>query len=112
VVFVIYTVPAFLIDAYDGDTLHADLDLGWGVWLRKDTIRLARINAPEMGSAEGTAARDFIRGLIAPLIASGKPASFASSGFDKYKRALGEVVIPAGNISDLMLASGHAVPYV
>jgi|TARA_R110000824_G_scaffold73763_4_gene187809 micrococcal nuclease len=36
-----------LVRIIDGDTLVADLDLGFGVWLRDQRVRLHNINTPE-----------------------------------------------------------------
>lgn len=36
------------IDVYDGDTITIDIDLGFGIWLRNQKIRLADINTPEI----------------------------------------------------------------
>lgn len=107
----LWIVPAVLVRVVDGDTIRCDLDLGWGLWLRNEPIRLARINAPELRTPAGDAASEFLTKLCAPIL--GAPAAtFHSTGFDKYRRALGElVVVSLGNLSDLMLATDHAVPY-
>ena len=42
-----------IIDRWvDGDTVDVDIDLGFGVWLKDQRVRLYGINAPE--SALGT----------------------------------------------------------
>jgi micrococcal nuclease len=38
---------ATLVRVVDGDTVDCDIDLGFGVWLRNQRIRLYGINAPE-----------------------------------------------------------------
>lgn len=108
-----YVVPCRVVEVVDGDSLHCDLDLGWGVWLIDEPVRLARIDAPELSEPGGDEARDFLsaqlQGVIASLRAS---CTLTSVGFDKYRRALGELVVPGlGNVSDLMLQAGQAVPY-
>jgi endonuclease YncB( thermonuclease family) len=112
---VIWTVPARLRRVVDGDTVHCDLDLGWGVWLGDEPIRLARINAPELRTPDGDAARLFLAAQTQGLLLDSQAAwrcTFTSKGFDRYRRALGELVCPGvGNLSDLMLSSGHAEPY-
>jgi micrococcal nuclease len=108
----IYTVPARLVRVVDGDTLRVDLDLGWGVFMLDEPIRLARINAPEMSTPEGVEARDFLTSILLQPLAAQTECSFASHGFDKYRRALGELIVPSvGNISDMMLSTGHATAY-
>jgi micrococcal nuclease len=109
-----WTVPARIRRVVDGDTLRVDLDLGWGVWLGDEPIRLAGINADEMNTIEGQAARDFLAAHLEPLIDPPTMwrCSFVSTGFDKYRRALGFIYTPDGvNLSTLMLQSGHAEPY-
>jgi micrococcal nuclease len=51
-----YTYKAAVIDVTDGDTIVVDIDLGFGVWLRKQSIRMAKINAPELKGATVEAA--------------------------------------------------------
>jgi micrococcal nuclease len=107
-----YTVPARIVRTVDGDTLRVNLDLGWGIWLRNEPIRLAGINAPETSTTEGVQARDFLAGILEQPIAVGTECSFVSHGFDKYRRALGVLIVPSvGNLSELMLSAGHAVAY-
>ena len=36
-----------LLRVIDGDTVDVDIDLGFGVWLRKQRIRLYGIDTPE-----------------------------------------------------------------
>jgi micrococcal nuclease len=60
----LYHYRAVIAEVYDGDTVTADVDLGFSVWLRGERLRLARINAPEVRGDEkesGLAARDFLR---------------------------------------------------
>ncbi len=63
----LYHYKANVVSVYDGDTIHADIDLGLYSWRKKEKIRLARINAPELRGAEkekGHAARDYLRSRI------------------------------------------------
>ena len=62
-----YTYKAKVISVYDGDTIRADIDLGFGVWLRNQSIRLEGINAPEVRGEEkesGIVARDRLIDLL------------------------------------------------
>ena len=47
-----HTYKAYLERVVDGDTLHVNLDLGFGIF-HKEILRLAKINAAEMSTAEG-----------------------------------------------------------
>ncbi len=41
-----------LVKVIDGDTVDVDIDLGFGVWLKKERIRLAGIDTPESRTRE------------------------------------------------------------
>ena len=36
-----------LVKVVDGDTIDVDIDLGFGVWLRKQRVRMMGIDTPE-----------------------------------------------------------------
>jgi micrococcal nuclease len=43
-----YVYKAEVTAVHDGDTITADVDLGFDVWMRNQSIRLFGINAPEL----------------------------------------------------------------
>ena len=52
---------------YDGDTVTADIDLGFGVMLTKQKLRLSRVKAPEIRGPErskGLKSRNALREKI------------------------------------------------
>jgi endonuclease YncB( thermonuclease family) len=106
-----WTVPAHLVRIVDGDTIVCELDLGWNIHLT-GTIRLLGINAPEMRTPEGVAARDFLATQVAP----GDPVVVVSTRLlgntEKYGRCLASVRLASGaDISTTMLSTGHAISY-
>lgn len=103
----VWTVPATVVSVHDGDTAHMLLDLGWYVTYGPARVRVARINAPELPTPEGVAARDF----ASALLPAGLKVVFASHSLDKYGRPLGTIALPDGqDFGQAMLDSGHAVP--
>ena len=42
-----YEYKAKLIKVVDGDTVDVDIDLGFGVWMKKQRIRMYGIDTPE-----------------------------------------------------------------
>ena len=63
----LYFYKAQVISVYDGDTCTVDIDLGMGIWNRKEKLRFYRINTPEIRGderEEGIRSRDFLRALI------------------------------------------------
>lgn len=99
------TFEAKVLSVYDGDTITADIALGFDIRITTK-IRLARINAPEMRGKEkekGTVARDALRGKIL-----GQTVQFGYVTKGKYGRAVGELVYGEENINDWMVKEGFA----
>lgn len=62
-----YRYRALITSVYDGDTVTANIDLGFGIWMQSQKIRLYGINAPELKGAtkeQGLLARDFLAELV------------------------------------------------
>ncbi len=98
---------------YDGDTIRVDIDLGMSIVFRNESVRLSRINAPELRGQEreqGLAARDYLRDRI-----EGKEIILQTQKDEKgkYGRFLVEVWIDddgkAVNVNDEMVSKGFAV---
>ena len=109
----LFHYTAFVQSVFDGDTCRVDIDLGLGIWLRNEKLRLVRINAPEMtgsGRALGTASRDFLRELI-----DGREIIIETvkDQRGKYGRYLAEIWIEQEgvwmNVNDALVAAGHAI---
>jgi len=109
-----YHYKAKVISVYDGDTVRADIDLGLGVWIHNEKLRLLRINAPELRGnekIEGLAARDFLRELVLGQVV------FIQTKRDrrgKYGRYLAELWLETEpdvwmNVNDKLVEAGHAV---
>ena len=106
---------AYVLDVYDGDTITIDINLGLGVVLAKQKIRLYGINTPEIRGgtpeekARGFAARDYLRAVIlnkAIILETHKDKS------GKYGRLLGTIWVDGVNVNALLIATEHAVEYL
>ena len=113
-----YTYKAKLMRVVDGDTVDAEIDLGFGVFM-KQRIRLYGINTPESRTRDleekekGLKAKARVEELLA--LTEGKFFLY-SKGVDKYGRCLGDVRIEPNihnhiNLSEKLLAENLAVPY-
>lgn len=95
-----------VVRVIDGDTFVARNIISGGV----STVRLARINAPEMGVYDGLDARCQLAYLLSkqePLLLIKDPAQFSR---DVYGRKIRFVYQSAFiNVGDIMLAKGYAV---
>ena len=106
-----YEYRAFVRKVYDGDTITVDIDLGFGVVLKSQKIRLLKINAPEIRGkrrAEGLKSRDFLRENIGNKWVIIKTTKDKKG---KYGRWLGEVFLGDRNINDLLVEKGLAEVY-
>lgn len=109
-----YTYKAIVQRIVDGDTIIVDIDLGFGVWLREQSVRLSKINAPEIRGATreaGLVAKDFLSKLILNKWVQIR----TEKGDDKYGRWLATVLIEEDqNLIDInhkMVVEGHANNY-
>lgn len=103
-----WIVPATVVSIVDGDTFHLVLDLGWRISYQA-RVRIAHVNAPELSTPEGVAAREWAETVIKP----GDPVVFRSKALDKWGRPLGELAFgPEAARVDYgtaLLGAGHAV---
>ncbi len=106
-----YEYKATVVKVYDGDTITVDFDLGFGIVLKKQTIRLLGINTPEVRGEEkasGIISRDALRQRIL-----GKQVVIKTSKDKKgkYGRWLGEVFMADENINKWLISEGYAKEY-
>ena len=102
-----YEYSAFVQKVYDGDTITVRVDLGFHTF-RVERLRLARINAWEVRGTErpaGLLARDWLRSQI-----WGKDVTVTTEQDKqgKYGRYVAEIILDGGNLSDALVATGHA----
>jgi endonuclease YncB( thermonuclease family) len=96
--------------AHDGDTVRIDVDMGRGTWWRRANVRLAGLNAPELGTPGGIPSRDFLRSLL-PV---GTPVSLESVGYDKYGDRVDAYIVRTADglrVNQTVIDSGYAVKY-
>lgn len=99
-----WTVPAIVINVVDGDTIRLQLDLGWHVTYTA-RVRIAGINAPEMKTPEGIAAKQYAQSVLR----SGDEVIFTSTSLDKYGRPLGHLIYGgARDFGEEMVLHGYA----
>jgi micrococcal nuclease len=106
-----YTYKAKCTDVYDGDTVTLDIDLGFGLRMVGQKIRLLGINTPEIrGSdrAAGLVSAERLRGLI-----EGRDVIMVShkDRAGKYGRWLATIYINEVNVNNLLLDEGLAIVY-
>jgi len=108
-----------LLDCVDGDTVDVDIDLGFGVWLKDERVRIMGIDTPESRTRDkvekvfGLAAKHRLKELLAEggkLITTENKHGEDMKG--KFGRILGDFRAPDGRlVTDIMIQEGHCVAY-
>ena len=101
-----YWYQAEVLSIHDGDTMTLRIDMGRRIHI-VDSIRLYRINAPELSQPGGKEARDFLRESV-PIGSYVRIQTFKNVN-DKYGRWLGDVWLGDVCLNDLMVDADHAV---
>jgi micrococcal nuclease len=110
-----------IVKVIDGDTVDVDIDLGFGVWLKKERVRLHGIDTPESRRRDkeekkfGLLAKKYLKealGKGTPILKTHKDKT------GKFGRILGELYYMvddnldnAVNINQTMIKDHHAVAY-
>jgi micrococcal nuclease len=116
----VYEYRAELIKVVDGDTVDVDIDLGFGVWLKNERVRIMGIDTPESRTSDkveklfGLAAKNRVKKMLEKNIVLKTFA--AKDGEDmkgKFGRILGDFYIESEGklLTEVMIEEGHAVPY-
>jgi endonuclease YncB( thermonuclease family) len=97
---------AEILKICDGDTFHALIDLGFGVF-KRCPVRVEGINAPEIDTAAGVNAAEYLKTLIQP----GDVVTLNSRRLDLHGRAQAIVTVADGrDIATEMISARHAQP--
>ena len=111
-----YEYKCKIIKVIDGDTTDVDIDLGFGVWLKKQRIRFFGIDTPESRTRDleekkyGLAAKEYVKSHL-PLC-SIQTLVTVKDGKGKYGRILGQFKMEDGSIlNEKMISEHHAVAY-
>lgn len=96
----------------DGDTVRTEVDLGCDVRIRL-TIRLLGLNAPELPTEEGKAARDHLISLIpSDQLVVLETVKDRREKYGRYLGTLRDPTEPSPSLNDRMIADGYAVEYI
>lgn len=109
---VLYHYSCTLVKVIDADSLFVLIDLGFKTYIKR-TLRLARINSPEVSTQEGKLAKEYVTNILNSDVS----IAFTSTKLDSYGRSIAEVYL--SNIktpllqpiclNDSLVTIGHAV---
>ena len=117
-----YEYRATIIKVIDGDTVDVDIDLGFGIILRDERVRIMGIDTPESRTRDkvekkfGLAAKKRLTELLGKT--SVLKTQINKNGEDmkgKFGRILGDFSVynydTWKNVTEIMIAEHHAVKY-
>ena len=108
-----------IVRVVDGDTVDVDIDLGFGIWMRKERIRLYGIDTPESRTRDlrekfyGKYAASY----LAERIGTQCVLKTHKDRAGKFGRILGEFIVYDNysdsfmSVKDMMIRDFIAVPY-
>ena len=114
-----YEYKAHVNRVVDGDTVDVDIDLGFGIVLTDERVRIMGIDTPESRTSNkvekvfGLASKERLKEIL------GKTTTLktfaAKDGEDmkgKFGRILGDFISEDGRlVTDILIEEGHAVKY-
>ena len=115
-----YEYKCKILRVVDGDTVDVDIDLGFGVWLKKERVRMMGIDTPESRTRDkeekrfGLAAKSFVKSHMPVGSIQVLKTEIDKSGEDKkgkFGRILGDFLIDGNKFTKIMISESHAVAY-
>ena len=108
-----------ILKVVDGDTVDVDIDLGFGMWLRKERVRVMGIDTPESRTSDkvekifGLAAKNRLSSLLgAEAILHPQVSKKVEDMKGKFGRILGNFTsINGEKCASVLIREGHAVRY-
>jgi len=113
----LYQYRAEITNVYDGDTITADIDLGFNTWRRGERLRLHNLDTPEVRGPDralGIVARDALAGRILGkqvIICTIKDERSTEEEREKYGRYLAKVYLGEELVNEWMIQQGYGRAY-
>jgi len=117
-----YQYNVKILRVIDGDTVDVDIDLGFGVWLHKERVRMMGIDTPESRTRDleekkfGLLSKEYVKSFLRV----GENAKMVCKSYDakgKFGRILGDFSVydaktdSERNLTDMMISDGYGVKY-
>jgi Micrococcal nuclease (thermonuclease) homologs len=113
-----YEYRVKILRVVDGDTVDVDIDLGFGIWIHKERVRIMGIDAPESRTRDsveklfGLAAKTRLEELLGETAILKTQINKAGEDMKgKFGRILGDFVVDDTMATDILIKEGHAVAY-
>jgi len=119
-----YEYKCDVLKVIDGDTVDVDIDLGFGVVLKDERVRIVGIDTPESRTSDkvedifGEAAKARVKELMSneDIILKTQVSKNGEDMKGKFGRILGDFIIEEYEgqprlLTEILLEEGHAVKY-
>ena len=104
-----------ILRVVDGDTVDVDIDLGFGIWMHKERVRLLGIDTPESRTRDkeekkfGLLSKEYVKSHYP--VGSMAILRTHKDKTGKFGRILGELVWEDSTINKIMVDEHYAVLY-
>lgn len=113
------TYRATVTKVIDGDTIRADVELGFQLQVNREIFRLHGIDAPETQSRGGrrVSEAEKVRGLAAKAalkdLIDARPITICvvNGKRGKYGRYIARIFVGDLDVNEWLIDQGHAIPY-
>ncbi len=117
-----YEYNVKILKVVDGDTVDVDIDLGFGVWIHRERVRMMGIDTPESRTRDleekkfGLLSKEYVKAFL-PI---GKMSKLLCKSYDakgKFGRILGDFEIFDSRVDahtslvETMIKDGYGVRY-
>tara|TARA_Y100000287_G_C14132440_1_gene310594 strand:- start:95 stop:544 length:450 start_codon:yes stop_codon:yes gene_type:complete len=121
-----YEYRAKILRVVDGDTVDVDIDLGFGVWMHKERVRMMGIDTPESRTRDkvekkfGLASKEYVKAYLPIGSMQVLKTEIDKSGEDKkgkFGRILGDFLVydseqdAQRKLTEIMIDQGYGVAY-
>jgi micrococcal nuclease len=115
-----YEYRARVLKVVDGDTVDVDIDLGFGVWLKDERVRIMGIDTPESRTRDkvekkfGLASKARLKKMLPTGSIQHLKTQIDRSGEDKrgkFGRVLGDFLVDGKPATAILIEEGYAVAY-
>ena len=114
-----YDYRCKIVKIVDGDTVDVDIDLGFGVWMKKERVRIMGIDTPESRTRDKVEKKFGLasKAKLKELLKNGAilKTEVSKKGEDmkgKFGRILGDFILEDDRrVTEVLIDQGHAVAY-
>jgi len=113
-----YEYRVNIVKIVDGDTVDVDIDLGFGMWIKDERVRMMGIDTPESRTRDkvekkfGLASKAKLKSLLGKTgVLKTQVNKHGEDMKGKFGRILGDFVVDDKMATEILIETGHAVAY-